>query len=164
MKHFALLALVLVLVGVPSIGYADGCSTTGVKCKYVQNYSESVGSRRKVTQYTHLVGPNSVSSSVSYTVSTTQTLSLKTGVSGNVNFLLANSSVNFEMGSLGSREIEEKVTWESIPAGEKHLLRAGRTFITVTGYKKITDTDCKRRTEKTVVDGSTGSWHDSIKQ
>lgn len=165
MKRIVTVFLAVVILLFPKFAKASGCgmnATRGVKCEYVQTYHESILSRNQEVQYTHLVYPGTVPSKVEQEVMLTSSLSLTSGGSVGVDFMLARSNVNFELSSIMSTSYKEKITWGPIPAGQRCTLRAGKVMITVKGTKETTFEDCHHTSESTTLKGTTATWHDSI--
>ena len=165
MKRIVTVFLAVVMLLFPKFANASGWSTNatrGGKCEYVQTYHESILSRNQEIQYTHMVYPGTVPSTVKEEVTLTSSLSLTSGGSVGVDFMLARSNVDFELSSIKSTSYEETIIWGPIPPGQKCTLRAGKVMITVKGTKETTFEDCHHTSESTTLRGTTATWHDSI--
>lgn len=142
----------------------DKSEARGPVCEYSKTYTESVGSLWQDEQFRHIAEENSVVSDVSYSVQLTSSLAIKSGVEGDLNFLLANSSISFELGYTGSRTKTVTLTWKDIPAYETHVLIAGKKMRTVNGTITTRNTDCSIVKDYITVDGSIETYHTSYKQ
>lgn len=171
MKKLISIITILLLVFSPINIMADDSNNDndvtnykGPACQYSRSYSETIGNSWEDIQFRHVADSNSVPSSVTYDVTVTSSLALTLGGSGNVNFLLANSSVDFELSYIGSIARTISITWDNIPANETHVLIAGKRMASVNGKITTIFTDCSNRVDNISVKGSTETFHRSYRQ
>ena len=139
-------------------------TTKGPACQYSEAYSENIGSSWEDEQFRHLAKASSIPSHVTRTVTVTSSLSFKGGYEGNINFVLAKSKVNFELGYTGSETTSTTITCDIPGDNRSYYLVAGKLMQNVEGKKIITNTDCSRETQTTNLEGSTMTYHEAIRQ
>lgn len=147
------------LSNVNANGYIEPMS---VRCQPYTAYSESSVSRSQSQQFTHMAYSSPISSTVTHSVTLTSTLSLKAGITADVNMLLAKSSVSFEMGYTGSRQTSTSISW-NIPAGGNYRLVAGKEIADVSGTVSSMNSYCELTKRPIRVQGSYRTYHKAIK-
>lgn len=103
-----------------------------------------------------------ISSKVTHEVTLTSTLSLKAEVSADLNILLAESSVKFEMGHTGSRQSSTSIQW-NVPAYGNYRLVAGKEIAEVKGRVSNMDAYCNLNSRPINVKGSYRTCHQAIR-
>ncbi|MFM1524599.1 MULTISPECIES: hypothetical protein [Helcococcus] len=157
LSMFALLFL-FNLNNTNAIGYIVPNS---IRCQPYTSYSESSVSRSQSEQFTHMAYSSPISSTVTHRVTLTSTLSLKAGVTADMNVLLAKSSINFEMGYVGSRETSTSITW-NVPAGGNYKLIAGKEIADVSGLVSEMNFNCELTEDPIRVKGNYRTFHKAI--
>ena len=171
MKKINFIILVLVfLISIPlKVSAADNKEQNdpdvpnGPVCLYTKSYTETIGSLTNDEQFRYLAEQNSVVTSVTRTVELTSSLTITGGYEGEINFLLKNSKVKFELSGTGTRKTLVTVTWENIPAYETHMLVAGKKIQAVTGKIHILNSDCSVSDSTLSVKGSIIDYHTSYR-
>ena len=138
-------------------------STRGPVCEYVKSYSETIDDRWEEIQFRHTAEKGSLDSAVTHAVETTSSLQITGGYEGELNFLLANSKVNFELSYTGERTVTTSITWTNIPPNETHELIAGKKMVALTGKITTRQTDCSTSTDTISVEGSVETFHTSYR-
>lgn len=160
-KKILILSVSILLLNYSS-SYANEIKPTSVRCQPFTTYTEKDIIKSRTQQFSHIVYNSPIPSVVTYKVKLTSTLSLKAGASGDVNALLAKTSINFEMGYIGSRETETTITWK-VPAGSKYKLTAGKELADVKGEISKVDAYCSITNRNINVKGSYRTYQKAVR-
>lgn len=132
------------------------------KCDPYINYTESSVNTREEIQFSHISSENELDSIVTFSTKLTSTLSLKTGLSVDMNIFLAKTSMSFELQFIGSKESTIELTW-NVPRGKKYKLVAGKRIADVSGMISEKDEDCRITDKPIRVEGSYETFHESMR-
>ena len=163
-KMLSILLVVLMVSTIMPISVIADVSKDGPVCLYTETYSEDVSSAWEDEQFRHLAKASNVASHVTRSVTVTSSLSIKGGYQGNVNFILANSKVNFELSRTGTDSTTTTITWDIPGDNNSYYLVAGKMMQRVEGTKTTIYTDCSSSSQTTKLEGSTMTYHETIRQ
>ena len=165
-KNFIILTCFLVvLVGIPKTkvsAFDGGVSPNVVRCvERLGVYSETVSQPWRWTQFTYLVGPSVTQTHVSRTLLISMTLGINTGVSADLNVLLAKTNIHFDISSATTITESVTVVWDVLPSTVNTYLIAGELEQKVTGKIKDTYVDCSVEQRTIAVTGTLYGFSDS---
>ena len=130
------------------------------KCEPYTSYSDRIDTTSKKQQFSYIVEKSSIPQTITRDVTLTSSVSVKGGISGEANIIIAKSKVNFEIGYVGSKAKTVSVTWGPI-VNKKVKLVAGKSWAKTIGEKVSMDNYCNLTRKTYYIEGSYDNYSDA---
>lgn len=162
-RFITLFMLSIVLFGNVNSYAKDLVVPNAQVCQVYSAYGESNVINSRDIQFTHMAYKSPITSSVTRTVTLTESLTLKAGASADLNFLIGGTKVDFELSKASSRQTSTSITW-NVPAGANYKLIAGKERAEVRGYIATKNSDCTLTKRNITVEGTLRTYHTAVKE